>query len=129
DYEAPQGAMETAVAEIWSSLLHVERVGRHDHFFELGGHSLLAVNLIAQMRRQGLDADIRTLFAQPTLAALAAAIGNSQQTQVPANLIEPGCLRITPDLLPLVALEQANIDLIVASVPGGVANVQDIYPL
>ncbi|WP_122689013.1 non-ribosomal peptide synthetase, partial [Pseudomonas viridiflava] len=129
DYEAPQGALETAVAEIWSSLLHVERVGRHDHFFELGGHSLLAVNLIAQMRRQGLDADIRTLFAQPTLAALAAAIGNSQQTQVPANLIEPGCLRITPDLLPLVALEQADIDLIVASVPGGVANVQDIYPL
>ncbi|MEE4753798.1 amino acid adenylation domain-containing protein [Pseudomonas alliivorans] len=129
DYEAPQGAVETAVAEIWSSLLHVERVGRHDHFFELGGHSLLAVSLIAQMRRQGLDADIRTLFAQPTLAALAAAIGNSQQTQVPANPIEPGCLRITPDMLPLVALEQADINLIVASVPGGVANVQDIYPL
>uniref|UniRef100_UPI0014316AEF non-ribosomal peptide synthetase n=2 Tax=Pseudomonas viridiflava TaxID=33069 RepID=UPI0014316AEF len=129
DYEAPEGAVETAVAEIWSSLLQVERVGRHDHFFELGGHSLLAVNLIAQMRRQGLDADIRTLFAQPTLAALAAAIGNSQQTQVPANLIEPDCLRITPDLLPLVELEQADIDLIVASVPGGVANVQDIYPL
>ncbi|WP_163028260.1 AMP-binding protein, partial [Pseudomonas viridiflava] len=129
DYEAPQGAVETAVAEIWSSLLQVERVGRHDHFFELGGHSLLAVNLIAQMRRQGLDADIRTLFAQPTLAALVAAIGNSQQTQVPANLIEPDCLRITPDLLPLVELEQADIDLIVASVPGGVANVQDIYPL
>ncbi|WP_354676164.1 amino acid adenylation domain-containing protein [Pseudomonas syringae] len=129
DYEAPQGAVETALAEIWAELLHVERVGRHDHFFELGGHSLLAVTLIAQMRRQGIEADIRTLFAQPTLSALAGAIGSSQQTPIPANLIQVDCTHITPDLLPLVTLEQADIDLIVAQVPGGVANVQDIYPL
>ncbi|RVU51136.1 amino acid adenylation domain-containing protein [Pseudomonas syringae pv. syringae] len=129
DYEAPQGPVEMAVAEIWSSLLHVERVGRHDHFFELGGHSLLAVNLIAQMRRQGLDADIRTLFTQPTLAALAAAVGSLNEITVPQNAIPDDCKRITPELLPLADLDQAAIDLIVASVPGGVENVQDIYPL
>ncbi|MEX5601266.1 syringopeptin non-ribosomal peptide synthetase SypA [Pseudomonas syringae] len=129
DYEAPQGPVETAVAEIWSSLLQVERVGRHDHFFELGGHSLLAVNLIAQMRHQGLNADIRTLFTQPTLAALAAAVGGASEITVPENAIPDDCTRITPEMLPLADLDQAAIDLIVASVPGGVANVQDIYSL
>ncbi len=41
DYEAPQGEIETALAQIWQELLGLERVSRHDHFFELGGHSLL----------------------------------------------------------------------------------------
>ncbi|MBK5540913.1 non-ribosomal peptide synthase/polyketide synthase [Pseudomonas sp. TH07] len=128
-YEAPQGEIETVLARIWAEVLKVEQVGRHDHFFELGGHSLLAVSLIERMRQVGLSADVRILFSQPTLAALAAAVGSGREVEVPANRIALGCQRITPDLLPLLELDQDAIDLIVASVPGGAANVQDIYPL
>ncbi|NBF11896.1 non-ribosomal peptide synthetase [Pseudomonas sp. Fl4BN1] len=129
EFVAPEGEVETALARIWSELLKVERVGRHDHFFELGGHSLLAVSLIERMRQIGLSADVRALFSQPTLAALAAAVGSGREVQVPANRIALDCPRITPELLPLIELDQAAIDRVVASVPGGIANVQDIYPL
>ncbi|MBJ9974987.1 amino acid adenylation domain-containing protein [Pseudomonas sp. S75] len=129
DFVEPQGDVERRLAAIWAQLLHVERVGRHDHFFELGGHSLLAVSLVERMREAGLAADVRVLFAQPTLAALAAAVGSGREVQVPANRVPSNAERITPAMLSLVQLEQAAIDRIVASVPGGAANVQEIYPL
>ncbi|WP_422396126.1 amino acid adenylation domain-containing protein [Pseudomonas trivialis] len=128
-YEAPQGDVETTLARIWAEVLQVEQVGRHDHFFELGGHSLLAVSLIERMRQAGLSADVRVLFSQPTLTALAAAVGSGREVQVPANRIAADCQRITPDMLALVSLDQSTIDQVVAQVPGGAANVQDIYPL
>ncbi|WP_226489325.1 syringopeptin non-ribosomal peptide synthetase SypA [Pseudomonas sp. B20] len=128
-YESPQGEVETLLASIWADVLQVGQVGRHDHFFELGGHSLLAVTLIERMRQVGLSADVRVLFSQPILAALAAAVGGGTEVVVPANLIPERCELITPDLLPLISLPQMQIDQIAASVPGGMANVQDIYPL
>ncbi|HEX8613864.1 MAG TPA: amino acid adenylation domain-containing protein [Telluria sp.] len=132
-YEAPQGATETALAAIWADLLQLDQVGRHDHFFELGGHSLLAVQLMERMRRQDLAADIRTLFSQPTLAALAQAVddagkGNAS-TEVPANAIPAGCTAITPSMLPLVRLDAGQIERIAGTVPGGMANIQDLYPV
>jgi arthrofactin-type cyclic lipopeptide synthetase B len=72
EYEAPVGEVEITLARLWAELLNVERVGRHDHFFELGGHSLLAVSLIGRLRQEGMEADVRGLFEQPTLAGYAA---------------------------------------------------------
>jgi amino acid adenylation domain-containing protein len=129
-YEAPVGAVEEALAEAWSEVLGVERVGRRDDFFELGGHSLLIVKLVERMRRRGLHAEVGTLFTAPTLAQLAQVVSaQAHEVAVPPNAIPPGCEAITPAMLPLVALGQADVDRIVAGVEGGAANVQDIYPL
>ncbi|MBB5887122.1 amino acid adenylation domain-containing protein, partial [Xanthomonas sp. F1] len=122
-----------AIATIWQELLGVEQVGRQDNFFELGGHSLLVIGLIEQLRLRGLSADVRSVFMAPTLSALAEqlllAAPAPPRDAVPPNRITPATAAITPDLLPLASLTQAEIDRLVESVPGGVANVQDIYPL
>ncbi|MEL5601028.1 amino acid adenylation domain-containing protein [Serratia nevei] len=128
-YAEPEGELETLLAGIWRELLGLERVGRHDNFFELGGHSLLAVKLMAQLRRVGLSAGVQTLFTAPTLSTLAQTLVTQQEVSVPANAILPGCVAITPEMLPLATLSQPEIDAVVAQVPGGVANVQDIYAL
>ncbi|MGF6482694.1 amino acid adenylation domain-containing protein [Paraburkholderia sp. JPY419] len=128
-YEAPRGELETVLAQLWAELLGLERVGRHDHFFELGGHSLLAVQLMERLRQRSLGVEVRTLFARPVLADLAASLGRYQEVAVPANLITAHSTAITPGMLPLIGLSQPEIDRVVATVPGGLANIQDIYAL
>ncbi|OEZ95967.1 linear gramicidin synthase subunit B [Duganella sp. HH101] len=129
-YVAPRTAAEEAMADIWAGVLHLDKVGVHDNFFTLGGHSLLAITLVERMRRAGLNVDVRTLFATPTIAALAGASGGeNNDIVVPANGIVAGSTAITPEMVTLVKLDEQEIARVVAAVPGGAANIQDIYPL
>jgi amino acid adenylation domain-containing protein len=74
-YEAPEGEVEQALSQVWTELLGVERVGRHDHFFALGGHSLLVVRLQAMIeRRLQHRLTMVELFTHTTVAQLAAFI-------------------------------------------------------
>ncbi|MFX3646303.1 MAG: amino acid adenylation domain-containing protein [Paenibacillus sp.] len=50
-YVAPTNPLEAELAEIWTNVLGLSRVGIRDHFFELGGHSLKAMSLIAQIHK------------------------------------------------------------------------------
>ncbi|WP_283256349.1 non-ribosomal peptide synthetase [Photorhabdus aballayi] len=128
-YEAPQGETEIALAAIWRELLGIEQISRHDSFFVLGGHSLLAVRMIERLRRLGLALTARDLFRYPVLSELAQTLGQHQVVVVPPNVITPATTALTPAMLPLIDLTQTDIDRIVGQVPGGVANIQDIYAL
>jgi amino acid adenylation domain-containing protein len=74
-YEAPQGEVEERVAALWSELLRIDRVGRHDNFFGLGGHSLIAMQLVLRVRSAfRIDLPMETVFDQPSLSKMAEAI-------------------------------------------------------
>ena len=74
-YVAPRTDTERLVAELWASILHVERAGVNDGFFTLGGHSLLATQVVSRLRqRRGVELPLRTVFEAPTLEAFAARV-------------------------------------------------------
>ncbi len=130
-YEAPVGELEQTLAGIWRELLRVERIGRRDNFFELGGHSLLIVRMLDRLRRIGLTAEVRGVYASANLAELATVVQGNSVADVTdtGSLIPPECEEITPEMLPLVELQPEQIAIIVRAVPGGAANIQDVYPL
>ncbi|MCD4851592.1 amino acid adenylation domain-containing protein [Arthrobacter sp. AK01] len=71
----PRTPAELVVAEAFREILGLEAVGLEDDFFELGGHSLLATRLAAFLRdATGSAPALRTIFEQPTVEGLAAAL-------------------------------------------------------
>jgi len=61
-YEPPQSELEVMLAAVWTDVLNVDRVGRHDDFFELGGHSLI-YHSIARSRRMRFSLQPRCTYA------------------------------------------------------------------
>lgn len=74
-YVAPRTELEQNLAQSWSAILEIDRIGIHDNFFELGGHSLLATQAVSQIAHQlQIELPLRELFETPTIAGLAGRI-------------------------------------------------------
>ncbi len=79
DFDPPQTPTEESVAEIWSRLFGIDKVGRGDNFYELGGHSLLATSLLSEVRRQfQANVSIRDVLDHPSVAELASRIDEAR---------------------------------------------------
>lgn len=87
-YVEPETDAERGLASIWSKVLKVDRVGRHDSFFRLGGDSMLMIKVSALAARLGLQIDARLMFEHPTLFELArAAVRRSDPTEAGATTV------------------------------------------
>ncbi|MFC9977666.1 amino acid adenylation domain-containing protein [Spirillospora sp. NPDC127200] len=81
---APRTAREEALCALFAEVLGVPGVGVDDGFFDLGGDSLLAARLVSRVRAVlGVELGIRTVFETPTVAAIAAALGETATGRLP----------------------------------------------
>ncbi|MFN7945815.1 MAG: amino acid adenylation domain-containing protein [Blastocatellia bacterium] len=72
-YVAPRTPIEKLIAQTWSDILGVEKIGIHDNFFELGGDSLKAAVFVNRLQEEaGINCHLRVLFFVPHIAGLAA---------------------------------------------------------
>ncbi|MDS0808564.1 non-ribosomal peptide synthetase, partial [Burkholderia cenocepacia] len=87
--DAPQGAVETVLADVWQAVLKAPKVGRDDNFFELGGDSILVLQVIARARKRGVRFTPKQLFDGPTVAELArvAKIDDTAVAAQPASAV------------------------------------------
>jgi len=74
-YQAPETPTEVALAEMWTEVLKLDRVGISDDFFEVGGNSLSATRLVARINHSfDTSLQFKDLFGNRTIAGLAALI-------------------------------------------------------
>ncbi|MCB8949263.1 MAG: amino acid adenylation domain-containing protein [Ardenticatenaceae bacterium] len=112
-YTPPRSRAEEILAEIWSRVLNVARVGIDDNYFELGGDSIRSIQILAQSKQAGLNFSLADLFNLQT-------IGRLSEQMARIELVEAGVSAI--DVAAFSLIDKADR----AALP---PNVEDAYPL
>jgi amino acid adenylation domain-containing protein len=88
-YVAPETPAETTLAEIWETVLQIDRIGVTDNFFALGGNSIHFVSVLAAARTKGLTFSFQQLFRHPTIRELVTCAASSAPEDVSPQEVGP----------------------------------------
>lgn len=83
EFQAPETDLEILVAAVWAAALNTEQISRNDSFFALGGDSIVAIRVTAKLKQEGFKVTVADVFANPSLADFALALGHQ------GTVIEP----------------------------------------
>ncbi|HYE53804.1 MAG TPA: amino acid adenylation domain-containing protein, partial [Chitinophagaceae bacterium] len=94
NYIAPADEKEQLLAEIWSKVLGLERVGTNDNFFLLGGDSIKSIQISSRLLGEGYDVPVKDIFTHKTIRELAPRL--KAVTSAPVQLPITGSAPLTP---------------------------------
>ncbi len=116
-YKAPETEIQIKIAEVWSSLIDIEKFGVDDNFFMLGGDSIRAIRLVSKLNKVfGVNISISDLYHNSTISGLEELIVNFSENSEAAVR-----RRITEEL------EKKGKEFL--SVSADTENIEDIFPL
>src|SRR5262249_29582016 len=117
DFATPYTPIEEVLAGLWSQVLGVNRVGRHDNFFALGGDSLLATQLLTRVSAvTHVEVSFLSFFDMPTVAGMARLIQNVSQAA--PGLSAPPLLPVPRQEVLLVSVAQDQMWSLAQVLPG-----------
>lgn len=72
EHVAPTNELEQTIADVWKTMLNLDRVGRRENIFDLGANSLLTAQANQRLsERLGRKVSLVSMFRFPTVEALA----------------------------------------------------------
>jgi len=87
-FVAPRTAVEDVLAQIWTEVLKLDKVGIQDNFFQLGGDSIRATQVTSRVRQVfQIELPLRSLFEKQTVKELATAITEIQAEKADAGVL------------------------------------------
>jgi amino acid adenylation domain-containing protein len=90
-HASPSTSQEKILAEIWCSILMLEKVGVDDDFFQLGGHSLAIMQMISKARELlYVELMVQDIFTHPTISSLLALAKNRKIASAPITSLNRG---------------------------------------
>jgi hypothetical protein len=87
-YIPPQTTTQKILADIWSRILGITKVGIYDNYYEMGGTSLLAVQLLLEIQNNfNVELGIQdVILNSPTIAKLSLLIDQKSKTAITGEL-------------------------------------------
>jgi len=88
-YEAPEGAVEECIADMWSEVLRIKPIGRKDNLFDLGGDSIHIIQIASRLRQRfTIEIPAEYFFDKPTVYDLALKVQDHSGIQENTNAEE-----------------------------------------
>ncbi|KAA0021586.1 amino acid adenylation domain-containing protein [Antrihabitans cavernicola] len=119
-FQEPKTPIEQTVAEVYETLLGVDRVGSDDDFFALGGNSLAATRVVARVN-EALDANlgVRDLFEASTVNGLAARVvrGSGSARRGPTRMDRPERVPLSIAQQRMWVLNQLDLESAAYNIP------------
>lgn len=92
EYVEPQGKLECVIADAYSSVLGIDRIGANDDFFSIGGSSISAIKVVAAISLLGYSVTYKNVFEARTPRTLAELIDGKKQN---ATSVMPSDISLT----------------------------------
>ncbi|NDV10767.1 amino acid adenylation domain-containing protein, partial [Rhodococcus sp. IEGM 248] len=90
-FRPPVTPTEQTIADVFTDVLGVDRVGVDESFFALGGDSIVAIQLVSRAKARGVVFSSRDVFERRTVGGLAAVAQRPEDSGQPVALEElPG---------------------------------------